>query len=115
MSRRFGPKAKRPPECAYSLSPYTVSSPSARATTSAARRTIMSALPADAGRLVDARVFAEVRHHLFGEELHHLERLLVARAGHPRAENPGLDPVGEDPQLVGHRVLAAARQLTRAS
>src|SRR5262249_60821680 len=57
-------------------------------------------LAADAGRLVDVGVFAEVRHDLFGEALHHLERLLVAGTGHPRAEDARLELVGEHAQLV---------------
>src|SRR5205807_5332113 len=73
-----------------------------------------AALSADAGRFVDVRIFAEVRHDLFGEELHHLERLLVARTGHSRAENAGAELVREDPQLVADGGRAAVDQVAFA-
>src|SRR5713101_5068271 len=71
-----------------------------RASSSVTRRYFRGPLSADAGRLVDVRVFAEVWHHLFREELHQLERALVAAAVHRRAEDPGLELVREDPELV---------------
>src|SRR3990172_9446664 len=42
------------------------------------------------------------RHHLVREELHHVERLFVAPAVHPRADDAGLQLLGEGPELVAH-------------
>src|SRR4030095_2116468 len=69
-----------------------------------------SQLPPDARGLVHLRVFAEVRHDLLREELHQLERPLVGPAVHGRAENPRLELVGKDTQLVAHGRGGARRQ-----
>src|SRR5499426_3727484 len=65
-------------------------------------------LSPDPHGLVDVRVLAEVRHDLLGEELHHLERLLVGAAVHAGAHDAGLQLVGEHTQLVAHGGRAPA-------
>src|SRR5437763_17221503 len=65
-------------------------------------------------RLVARGVLAEVGHHLFREELHHLQRRLVAATVHAGADDAGLELVGEDLQLVAHGGGAAVDDVALA-
>src|ERR671934_698402 len=52
--------------------------------------------------LVHLGILAEIRHDLFREELHHLERRLVAAAVHAGTDDPGFQLIGEHAELVPH-------------
>src|SRR5678816_2786626 len=76
--------------------------------TSAILPSSLMALPPDPHGLVHVRILAEVGHDLLGEQLHHLQCLLVRAAVHARADDAGLQLVGEHPELVAYGGRATA-------